>query len=171
MYIDHRFPNNIPSLQGLRMLVVDNNIDACDLMTLLLKPYGVEVRVAFLAQQALDIFVQWQPDVLVSEIALPKEDGYALIRQVRTLTAARGKETLALAVTAYADKQTRQRALSAGFDMWFTKPLNFDEFLGVLDYLAICQQSTYAIAQRILGNVLRHDERNLKNQLCPAVSS
>ncbi len=171
MYIDHRFPSNIPSLQGLRMLVVDNNIDACDLMTLLLEPYGVEVRVAFLAQQALDIFVQWQPDVLVSEIALPKEDGFALIRQVRTLTAARGQETLALAVTAYADKQTEQRALSAGFDLWFTKPLNFDEFLGVLDCLAICQQSTYAIAQRILGNVLRHNESNIENQLCPAVSS
>lgn len=171
MYIEHGFPSNLPSLQGLRMLVVDNNIDSCDLMTLLLEPYGVEVRVAFSVQQALEIFVQWQPDVLVSEIALPKEDGFALIRQVRTLTAARGKETLALAVTAYADKQTEQHALSAGFDMWFTKPLNFDEFLSVLDCLAICQKSTYAIAQRILGNVLRHDESNLENQLWSAVPS
>ena len=171
MYIDHGFPNNIPSLQGLRMLVVDNNIDSCNLMTMLLQPYGVEVRVAFLVQQALELFMQWQPDVLVSEIALPKEDGFALIRQVRTLTAARGKETLALAVTAYAHKETRQRALSAGFDMWFTKPLNFDEFLPALSCLVICKQSSYVIAQRILGNVLRHDEINLENQLCPAVSS
>ena len=171
MYIDHGFPNNIPSLQGLRMLIVDNNIDSGDVMTMLLQPYGVEVRVAFLVQQALELFVQWQPDVLVSEIALPKEDGYALIRRVRTLTAARGKETLALAVTAYADKQTGQRALSAGFDMRFTKPLNFDEFLAALSCLVISRQSTYAIAQRILGNVLRHDESNLENQLCPAVPS
>jgi len=171
MYIDHGSPNNIPSLQGLRMLVVDNNIDSCNLMTMLLQPYGVEVKAAFLVQKALEIFVQWQPDVLVSEIALPKEDGYALIRQVRTLTAARGKETLALAVTAYANKETRQRALSAGFDMWFTKPLNFDEFLPALSCLVICKQSSYVIAQRILGNVLRQDEINLENQLCPAVSS
>jgi CheY-like chemotaxis protein len=171
MYIDHGFPNNIPSLQGLRMLIVDNNIDSGDLMTMLLQPYGVEVRVAFLVQQALKLFMQWQPDVLVSEIALPKEDGYALIRQVRTLTAARGKETLALAVTTYANKETRQRALSAGFDMWFTKPLNFDEFLAALSCLVICKQSTYAIAQRILGNVLRQDGIKLENQLCPAVSS
>jgi CheY-like chemotaxis protein len=106
MYIDHGLPNNISSLQGLRMLVVDNNIDSCNLMTMLLQPYGVEVRVAFLVQQALELFMQWQPDVLVSEIALPKEDGFALIRQVRTLTVARGKETLALAVTAYAHKET-----------------------------------------------------------------
>ena len=91
MYTDNRFPPNLPSLQGLRILVVDNNIDSCDLMTVLLQPYGVKVRVAFLVQPALKIFVQWQPDVLVSEIALPQEDGFALIRQVRTLWESEGK--------------------------------------------------------------------------------
>ncbi len=154
MSLDHRLSANLPSLQGLRILVVDNNIDSCDVMMLLLQPYGVELQTAFLVQQALKIFVRWQPDILVSEIALPKEDGFALIRQVRALTAARGKEVLALAVTAYVTKEMRQRALSAGFDLWFAKPLDFDEFLAVLSCLAICQQSTYAIAQRILGNVL-----------------
>ena len=69
MYLDNGFPTNLPSLQGLRMLVVDNNIDTCDLMTLLLQPYGVEVQTAFLVQQALEVFVQWQPDILVSEVA------------------------------------------------------------------------------------------------------
>ncbi|GAB4185353.1 MAG: hypothetical protein Fur006_23700 [Coleofasciculaceae cyanobacterium] len=170
MSLDNRFPTNLPSLQGLRMLVVDNDIDSCDLMTLLLQPYGVEVRVAFLVQQALELFMQWQPDVLVSEIVLPKEDGFALIRQVRTLTAARGKEVLALAVTGYVTEETRQRALSVGFDLWFTKPLNFDEFLAVLSCLVICQQSSYALAQRILGNVPRHDVLSLEKHLYPAVS-
>ncbi len=165
MHLNNGFPTHFPSLQGLRILVVDNNIDSCDLMTLLLQPYGVEVRVAFLVQPALEIFVQWQPDVLVSEIALPKEDGYALIRQVRTLTAARGKEALAIAVTAYATEETQKRALSAGFDLWFTKPLNFDEFLAVLACLSICQRSSYAIAQRILGNVPRHGALSLEKQL------
>ncbi len=83
-------------------------------------------------------------------------------------------------MTAYANKETRQRALSAGFDMWFTKALNFDEFLAALSCLAIRQQSIYAIAkrcceaqiaQRILGDVLRHGDLNLENQLGPAVSS
>ncbi len=165
MHLNNGFPTHLPSLQGLRILVVDNNIDSCDLMTMMLQPYGVEVQVAFFVQQALEIFVQWQPDVLVSEIALPKEDGYALIRQVRTLTTARGKEALAIAVTAYATEQTRQRALSAGFDLWFTKPLNFDEFLAVLACLSICQQSSYAIAQQILGNVPRYGALSLEKQL------
>lgn len=171
MYLDNGFPTNLPSLQGLRMLVVDNNIDSCDLMTLLLQPYGVEVQTAFLVQQALEVFEQWQPDILVSEVALPKEDGFALIRKVRTLTAARGKEVLALAVTGYVTEDTQKRALSAGFDLWFTKPLNFDEFLAVLSGLVICQQSSYAIAQRILGNVLRHDALNLEKQLELTLSS
>lgn len=171
MPLDNRFPTNLPSLQGLRILVVDNNIDSCDLMTALLQPYGAKVRVAFLVQQALKIFVQWQPDVLVSEIALPEEDGFALIGQVRTLTEERGKEVLALAVTAYATEEIQKRALLAGFDLWFAKPLNFEEFLAVLGSLAICQQSTEAIAQCILGNVLRHGDLNLENQLGLAVPS
>lgn len=165
MCLDNGFPTHLPSLQGLRMLVVDNNIDSCDLMTLLLQPYGVEVQTAFSVQQALEVFVQWQPDILVSEIALPEEDGFALIRQVRTLTAARGKEVLALAVTGYATEDIEERALWAGFDLWFTKPLNFDEFLAVLSCLAICQQSSYAIAQRILGNDFRYNALNLEKQL------
>lgn len=112
MYLNNEFSPNLPSLQGLRILVVDNNIDSCDLMTMMLQPYDVEVKAAFLVQQALEIFGQWQPDVLVSEIALPKEDGYALIRQVRTITG-QGKEALALAVTVQATEETRQRAFSS----------------------------------------------------------
>ena len=180
MYLNNELPTNLASLQGLRILVVDNNIDSCDLMTLLLEPYGVEVRVAFLVQQALKIFVQWQPDVLVSEIALPKEDGFALIRQVRTRTGVRGKEVLAVAVTGYAAQEIQKRALSAGFDLWFTKPLDFDEFLAVLGCLAICKQSSYAIclwqqrfaiAQRILGNVLKDGDSSPEKPLYQTVPS
>ncbi|HEY9597371.1 MAG TPA: response regulator [Cyanophyceae cyanobacterium] len=171
MYSNNGFPTNRPSLQGLRMLVVDNNIDSCDLITLLLEPYGVEVRTAFLVQPALEVLVQWQPDILVSEIALPEEDGFALIRQVRTLTVARGKEVLALAVTGYVTEEMQKHTLSAGFDCWFTKPLDFDEFLAVLSCLVICQQSSYRIAQRILGNLPKHNALMLEKQLELTLSS
>jgi two-component system, OmpR family, response regulator len=164
MNLNNRFPTNLPSLQGLRVLVVDNSIDCGDLMRVMLQLYDVEIKVAFLVQQAVEIFLQWQPDVLVSEIALPKEDGYALIHQVRTLTGERGKEVLAIAVTAQGTKEMPQRALSAGFDLWFTKPLYFDDLLAVLACLAICQKSSYAIAQRILG-VPRHDALSLEKHL------
>lgn len=57
MCLNNELPTNLPSLQELQILVVDNNIDSCDLMTALLQPYGAKVRVAFLVQQALAIFV------------------------------------------------------------------------------------------------------------------
>jgi two-component system, OmpR family, response regulator len=164
MHTNNKFPTNLSSLQGLRVLVVDNNIDYCHLIAMLLQPYGVEVQTAFLAQRALEIFRQWQPDVLVSNIALPHEDGYALIRQVRTQAGERGEAVLAIAVTGYADEKMLQRALNSGFDLWFIKPLDFDEFLTMLACLVICQQSSYAIAQRILGNASRHRLLNLEKQ-------
>lgn len=136
---------------------------------MLLQPYGVEVQTASLAQQALKIFVQWQPDVLVSDIALPNEDGYTLIQQVRTKAGERGEVVLAIAVTGYANEKMLQRALCAGFDLWFTKPLNFDEFLAVLACLVVCQESSYLIAQRILGNVPRHGDFSLEKQLYPTL--
>ncbi len=146
MYLSHKFPTNYLSLQGLRVLVVDDNVDFCYLMTLLLQPYGIKVQTAFLVQQALEIFRQWQPDILVSDIALPKEDGYALIHQIRTLMGERGRVVPAIAVTALVNEEMRQRGLSGGFNLWFTKPLNFDEFIAVLANLPICQQLSYAIA-------------------------
>ncbi|QMS88234.1 response regulator [Nostoc edaphicum CCNP1411] len=161
MYSNNKFPTNYPSLQGLRVLLVDDNVDFfCSLMTQLLQLYGVEVQTAFSVQQALEIFGQWQPDVLVSDIALPKEDCYTLIQQVRTKAGERGEVVLAISVTGYAHEKMFQRALCAGFDLWFTKPLDFDEFFAVLNCLAICQQSSYAIAQRILGDVPSTARRN-----------
>jgi CheY-like chemotaxis protein len=141
------------------------------LIIVLLQPYGVEVQTASLAQQALKIFVQWQPDVLVSDIALPNEDGYALIQQARTKAGERGEVMLAIAVTGYANEKMLQRALCAGFDLWFTKPLNFDQFLAVLACLVVCQESSYLIAQRILGNVPRHSDLSLEKQLYPTLPS
>ncbi|MCF2150259.1 response regulator [Desmonostoc muscorum LEGE 12446] len=165
MYPNNRFPTNLQCLQGLRVLVVDHNGDFSDSIALLLQPYGVEVQTASLTQQALEIFVQWQPDVLVSDIALSKEGGYPLIQQVRTQAGERGEAVLIIAVTGYANKKILQSPLYVGFDLLFTKPLDFNEFLAVLACLAICQQSSYTIAQRILGHVPRHDRLSLEKQL------
>ncbi len=130
------FPNLLQYLKGLRVLLVDD--DFCYMITVLLQLYGVEVLTASLAQQALEIFVQWQPDVLVSDIALPDEDGCALIQQVRTKVGEGGKEVLAIAVTGYGNKEMLHEYVCVGFDIWFTKPLDLDEFVAELACLAIC---------------------------------
>lgn len=139
MYKNDRFATNLPFLKGLRVLVVDCNVDCCNLIEWLLKFYGVEVRKAFSAQQALKILVEWQPDILVSDIALPEVDGFALVRQARTIATERYKALLIIAVTAFITEEMRQLALSGGFDFWFTKPLNLNDFVTVLAYFALDQ--------------------------------
>ena len=73
-------------------------------------------------------------------------------------------------MTGYDNEKMHQRALCVGFDLWFTKPIDFDDFLAVLTCLAICQQPSYAIAQRILGNFTVHRELSFEKQLAPIFS-
>ncbi|WP_242051623.1 response regulator [Nostoc sp. FACHB-280] len=83
-------------------------------MMLLLQLYDVEVKQAFSVPQALEIFEQWQPYILVSDIGLPKGDGYTLIKQVKSKVQERGQVVLTIAVTAYVIEKILQGALSAG---------------------------------------------------------
>jgi two-component system, OmpR family, response regulator len=136
MYLNNRFNTNSLFLQGLRVLLVDNDINFCNWLTPMLQSYGVKVQVAFLVRQALEIFVQWQPDVLLNGISSPKEDGYALIHQVRTLTG-RGKVVPAIALTGIVTEGVYQDVLLAGFNLCFAKPLVIDDFVAVLGILAI----------------------------------
>lgn len=156
MYPNHGFSStlspSLQSLQGLRVLVVDNNVDSCTLLSLLLQPYGVEVRTAQLAKQAFMLCVHWQPDVIVSDIALPEENGIALIQQVRARLGAWEKRIPAIAVTGYVSEEIRQNALSQGFDLWFTKPLNFDQFISGLTSLVTEHYLSCAIEQRACWN-------------------
>jgi two-component system, OmpR family, response regulator len=150
MYSNNEFSPTSPFLQGLRVLFVDDNIDCCDLIARTLQNYGMEVQTAFSVQQALETFIRWQPDILVSDIALPKEDGYALIHQVRKLTGKLAKSVPAIAMTSCVNEQMHQRTMLAGFDLWVPKPVDIDELVAMLGILAIRQKSSSAIA---LGSV------------------
>ena len=110
-------------LKGLRVLVVDDEADARELMRIVLRSSGAEVMAAASAEEAFEQVEQWHPDILVSDIGLPGDDGYALIQKLRTLEAERGWSIPALAVTAYARAEDRTRALSSGFQMHVAKPL------------------------------------------------
>lgn len=136
MYLNNKLSTHPLFLQGLRVLLVDNDVNFCNLLTPMLQSYGVKVQAAFLGQ-ALDIFVQWQPDVLLNDISSSKEDGYALIHQVRTLTGERGKVVPAIALTSTVTEDMYQHALLAGFSLCFAKPVVIDDFVAVLGILAI----------------------------------
>jgi CheY-like chemotaxis protein len=137
MYINNKFPTHPSFLQGLRVLLVDNDVNFCNSLTAMLQSYGVKVQATFLGELALEIFMQWQPDVLLSDISTPNEDGYALIHQVRTLTGERGKVVPAIALTETVTEDMYQHALLAGFSLCFAKPVVIDDFVAVLGILAI----------------------------------
>lgn len=118
---------NSPSLDGLRLLIVDDEVDFRELVTTMLGHYGAVVKVAASAGEALLHLENWKPDVLVADIGMPDEDGYGLIRKVRALSADRGGSTPAVALTAYTRAEDRLRALSAGYHVHLAKPITGPE--------------------------------------------
>ena len=123
-------------LDGLRVLVVDDDPDAVDLMSAILTGAGAVVSGARSAPEALERLRAWRPDVLVSDIEMPEEDGYSFIRKVRALDEARGGKTPAIALTAYGRRQDRVLSLSAGFSMHVPKPVDPGEFTTIIASLA-----------------------------------
>jgi PAS domain S-box-containing protein len=121
-----------PELEGLRVLVVDDEPDARDMLHSMLGHCKVVVTVASNAAEALNLLRTTRPDVLVSDIGMPGEDGYDLIRKVRALAAVEGGRTPAVALTAYARQVDRTQALKAGFDMHVPKPIDPSELAIVI---------------------------------------
>ena len=109
------------SLSGLRILVVDDDADARELVRMMLATHGAEVIAATSADQAMELIARDMPDALVSDIGLPSEDGYALIKRVRALPET--SRLPALALTAYASVADHRRALEAGFQRHVSKPV------------------------------------------------
>jgi PAS domain S-box-containing protein len=109
-------------LRGRRVLAVDDDESTQELVATMLLMYGVSVRTAGRAEQALTILSTWQPDVLLADLAMPGEDGYALVRRVRAMPLPLGSIP-AVALTAYTDPQSVQNAFAAGFDAHLGKPL------------------------------------------------
>jgi len=107
-------------LDGLSVLVVDDELDARSLLQEILREYGAEVSVASSAAEARSALASMKPDVIISDIGMPEEDGYAFIRTVR----AEGARMPAIALTAYASQQDAQRAFVAGFQKHVAKPVD-----------------------------------------------
>jgi PAS domain S-box-containing protein len=125
-----------PSLDGLRVLIVDDEQDTRDLLRAVLEKCGCEVITTAAAAEALDIVETVRPDVLISDLGMPGEDGYALIAKVRALPAERGGQTPSAALTAYARVEDRLRVLSSGFQIHLPKPVEPMELIIVVANLA-----------------------------------
>jgi signal transduction histidine kinase/CheY-like chemotaxis protein len=110
-------------LQGLRVLLVDDEPDTLEVLRLILKEFGANVRGAGSTPAALETFLEWKPDVLVSDLGMPGEDGFALISKVRALTREQGCDIPAAALTAHVRDEVRLKALAAGYQTHIKKPV------------------------------------------------
>jgi CheY-like chemotaxis protein len=129
-------PEKTLDLSGLRILVVDDEQDTRELMVFIIQQSGANVTAVASASEALEVLKQSQPDVLVSDIAMPEINGYMLIRQVRTWSPEQGGQIPAIALTAYAGEINEQQALLAGFQKHLSKPVEPDELVQAIANLA-----------------------------------
>jgi PAS domain S-box-containing protein len=126
-----------PDLHSSRpsILVVDDDVDARDMLALMLQARGAKVHHVASAAEAVDSMLKRRPDVLLADVQMSGEDGYSLIRQWRTHEGGTNGRVAAIAVTAYATAMDREKALEAGFDWHLAKPIDADELVRVITAL------------------------------------
>jgi signal transduction histidine kinase/ActR/RegA family two-component response regulator len=124
------------SLDGLRVLLVDDEAETRRIISTVIGTTGAEVQACTSASEALEKILEWKPDVILSDIAMPGEDGYSFISKVRSLPREKGGETPAAALTAYARDVDRREALAAGYQMHIAKPIGAGQLVTMIARLA-----------------------------------
>jgi CheY-like chemotaxis protein len=119
-------------LYGLKILVVDDDVDTRELIEWVLKRVGAEVTSVGSAREALEVLEREKPHVLVSDIAMPEEDGYSLLKKIRALPPESGGRIPAIALTAHSLVQDRLQSLRAGFQNHVPKPVVPEELVEVV---------------------------------------
>ena len=126
----------LPDLNGLRVMVLDDEPDAREAIAAVLAGCSAEVTAVATVREALATIERGAPQVVVSDIAMPSEDGYGFIVQLRRLPADRGGTVPVVALTAHAGLQERQRILAAGFDQYRAKPIEPQELAAGVSRMA-----------------------------------
>lgn len=129
MYGDSKPADSPLDLQGVVILVVDNDPNLRELIVFLLEQSGAQVVGVSSATEALDFLAQVLPDVLLSHIAMPDMDGYTLLQQVRALLSESGTRIPAIAMTADSRQEYQQQILAAGFQAYMQKPFEREELV------------------------------------------
>jgi signal transduction histidine kinase len=119
---------------GRRILVVDDHADCLESLAMLLRLSGNEVRTASDGQEAVDIALEFAPDIVLLDIRMPKMDGYEAARRLRMQP--RGKDMVIIALTGWGQQEHRERSRAAGFDAHLTKPLDHDVLTGLIGSIA-----------------------------------
>ena len=128
--------SELRSLDGLRVLLVDDEVETREIISTVVERTGAEVKTCTSAREALGELVEWRPHVILSDIAMPDEDGYSFINRVRALPQNEGGNTPAAALTAYARDEDRKQVLAAGYQMHIAKPIGAGQLVQLIAKLA-----------------------------------
>ena len=128
---------DLPSLVGVRVLVVDDTPSVLDILTAVLQQNGATVTATSTAEEALRLLEDVRPHVLLSDLEMPEKDGYWLIREVRALPAPQGGSTPAACLTGRIEAEDRARVLRVGFQYHIPKPVDVRKMLGIVALLAL----------------------------------
>ena len=129
-------PENDLDLTAVKVLTVDDDPDTLELIMMVLSQYGAEVRGANSVAEAYTLFRTFQPQVLVSDIGMPNENGFALISQIRALPSVQGGQVPAIALTAYTRDVDKQQVFASGYQQHLSKPVEIDSLVRVVKKLA-----------------------------------
>lgn len=121
---------------NLKLLIVDDDPNTRTLLTEALEVRGANVRASASAREAQQTLAAWHPDLMISDVGMPRESGYELIRRVRGLPADAGGRTPAIACTGYARAEDRARAIDAGFDAVVAKPVDLELLVETIAHVA-----------------------------------
>jgi signal transduction histidine kinase/DNA-binding response OmpR family regulator len=121
-----RHENSNHELSGIRVLIVDDDVDTCEMLAVALNLLGAEAQASQSVQEAFVSMADWKPDILLTDINMPGEDGYSLINKLRSLTPEKGANIPAIALTALARQEDSEHALSAGFQLHLAKPIDIE---------------------------------------------
>jgi CheY-like chemotaxis protein len=123
---------DFPNLSGLQVLVVDDNEDSLELIEFILEQSQAQVIKARSAAEAFQLLLKLRPSLLISDVNMPEEDGYSLIRRVIQLTEEQGWQLPSIALTAFTGEEERSQILAAGFQTYLSKPLDINALLAAI---------------------------------------
>lgn len=129
----------MPAAKSRRVLVVDDNQDAADSLAMLLGVRGEEVRIAYDGAKALEVERDFKPDVVLLDIGLPAVSGYDVAERIREK---RGNKVLIVAITGWGQEKDLRRAEDAGIDHHFTKPVDFEALVALIERATPSRRST-----------------------------
>ena len=129
--------NSFQLFEDLQLLVVDDSIDNLELITAIFELYNTQVISATSANKAFQLITQFKPDILISDIAMPNEDGYSLVRKIRTHKDEQVRKMPAVALTGLSDQESLSQAFDAGFTAYIIKPFNTEDLIITVSNLVL----------------------------------